>query len=234
MRLPFKITSALILLAAVLCPFAGESQTVSTNAPNAAAALESATTIVGVSTATAPISGQVLTATSSTNANWQTPSGGGAVSSVANADGTLIISPTTGTVVSSLNLNNPNTWTATQTYGTGLLSATAPSFSGTIAGTYTEGAGATWNGVAVGAQWGGTGHNFSASTGVQVWTAGTASVTTTPTLTGTNITGMPASGLTGTLAAGQFPALTGGVTTTAGSLATTVTQLASNTLTNGD
>ncbi len=39
--------------------------------------LKSATTEVDVSAATAPSSGQVLTATSSTTATWQTPSGGG-------------------------------------------------------------------------------------------------------------------------------------------------------------
>jgi hypothetical protein len=42
----------------------------------AAAGLLSATTTVNVSSATAPSSGQVLTATSSTAATWQTPSGG--------------------------------------------------------------------------------------------------------------------------------------------------------------
>lgn len=40
-------------------------------------ALKSATTTVDVSAATAPTSGQVLTATSSTTATWQTPSAGG-------------------------------------------------------------------------------------------------------------------------------------------------------------
>jgi Phage tail repeat like len=40
-------------------------------------ALASATTTVNVSSATAPTSGQVLTATSGTAATWQTPSGGG-------------------------------------------------------------------------------------------------------------------------------------------------------------
>ena len=40
-------------------------------------ALKSATTTVNVSSATAPTVGQVLTATSSTAATWQTPSGGG-------------------------------------------------------------------------------------------------------------------------------------------------------------
>ena len=40
-------------------------------------ALNSATTVVNVSSATAPSSGQVLTATSSTAATWQAPAGGG-------------------------------------------------------------------------------------------------------------------------------------------------------------
>lgn len=44
-----------------------------------ATALQSATTAVNVSAATAPTSGQVLTATSGTTATWQTPSGGGSV-----------------------------------------------------------------------------------------------------------------------------------------------------------
>ena len=42
--------------------------------------------------------------------------GGGAVTSVSNSDSTLTISPTTGAVVASLNLGNPNTWTAAQTF----------------------------------------------------------------------------------------------------------------------
>lgn len=41
--------------------------------------------------------------------------GGGAVSSVSNSDSTLIISPTAGAVVASLNLAHANTWTAAQT-----------------------------------------------------------------------------------------------------------------------
>jgi hypothetical protein len=47
------------------------------NASSAANALKSATTVVDVSAATAPSSGQVLTATSGTAATWQTPSAGG-------------------------------------------------------------------------------------------------------------------------------------------------------------
>jgi hypothetical protein len=43
--------------------------------------------------------------------------GGAGVSSVSNSDSTLTISPTTGSVVASLNLGNVNSWTAAQTFG---------------------------------------------------------------------------------------------------------------------
>lgn len=43
-------------------------------------------------------------------------SGGGAVSSVDNLDGTLTVSPTTGAVVASINLGNVNTWTGRQNF----------------------------------------------------------------------------------------------------------------------
>lgn len=51
----------------------------------AAAGLESATTTVVVSGATAPTAGQVLTATSGTAADWQTPGGGGGNAAPASA-----------------------------------------------------------------------------------------------------------------------------------------------------
>jgi len=41
---------------------------------------------------------------------------GGSVSSVANSDGTLTITPTTGSVIASLALGHSNTWTAPQTF----------------------------------------------------------------------------------------------------------------------
>lgn len=50
-------------------------------------------------------------------------SGGGAVSSVSNSDGTLTISPTTGAVVASLALGHANTWTGIQTFTTPVLGA---------------------------------------------------------------------------------------------------------------
>lgn len=40
--------------------------------------------------------------------------GGGAVSSVTNSDGTLVISPTTGAVVASIDLNHANQWSGSQ------------------------------------------------------------------------------------------------------------------------
>lgn len=52
-----------------------------------------------------------------------TGGGSGAVSSVSNADGTLTISPTTGTVVASINLANANTWTAAQTISVASVNA---------------------------------------------------------------------------------------------------------------
>lgn len=40
----------------------------------------------------------------------------GSVTSVSNSDGTLTISPTSGAVIASLDLGNPNSWTAEQTF----------------------------------------------------------------------------------------------------------------------
>lgn len=57
--------------------------------------------------------------------------GGGAVSSVANADGTLTVTPTTGNVVTSLNPGHANTWSAVQTHNAGDL-AVAGATSGTL------------------------------------------------------------------------------------------------------
>jgi len=69
----------------------------------------SAATITFVS---APLTGSVLTAQYTVGGVGG--GGGGAVSSVSNSDSTLTISPTTGAVVASLNLTNPNTWTGLQ------------------------------------------------------------------------------------------------------------------------
>jgi hypothetical protein len=64
----------------------------------------------------------------SLNGGAETAIGGsGAVSSVANSDGTLTISPTTGSVVSSLNLAHVNIWTPA-----GAASTPAVSYTGTV------------------------------------------------------------------------------------------------------
>lgn len=67
-----------------------------------------------------------------------TPAGGGAVSSVSNVDGTLTISPTTGSVVASLALGHANSWAALQTFAnatTTLLSASYASSTSAFFGT---------------------------------------------------------------------------------------------------
>lgn len=67
------------------------------------------------SVASVGTSGQVLTSNGAgALPTFQTVSAG--VSSVANSDGTLTISPTTGAVVASINLAHANTWTAIQTF----------------------------------------------------------------------------------------------------------------------
>lgn len=74
---------------------------------NTLAGFNGSGTFSGVAVGTGlALSGGTLTATG----------GGGAVSSVTNSDGTLTISPTTGSVVASLNVGNANTWTAKQIF----------------------------------------------------------------------------------------------------------------------
>ncbi len=68
-----------------------------------------------VAVATPSTAGYVLTSTgASSDPTWQAASG--AVLSVANSDGTLTISPTTGNVVASIALGHANTWTGTQIF----------------------------------------------------------------------------------------------------------------------
>lgn len=94
----------------------------------------------------------------SSSAGWVPASGGGttnflradgtfavppgAVASVSNSDSTLTISPTTGSVVASLNLGHANTWTAAQTFNSGDLL-----FAGATSGTTTVNASATASGT---------------------------------------------------------------------------------------
>lgn len=63
--------------------------------------------------------GQCLLSGSTAAPTWGSCSGAAAVSSVANSDSTLTISPTTGSVVASLNLSHANTWAAAQTFDNG-------------------------------------------------------------------------------------------------------------------
>jgi len=100
-------------------------------------------------------------------------SGGGSVNLVSNVDGTLTISPTSGSVVASLNLAHNNTWTGRQTF----------SASTTFAST-------TFNGPAT--------FNNIATLSTTTITSLTASTTTTGTLTVTGSTTL-ASSLNGLL-----------------------------------
>lgn len=59
--------------------------------------------------------------------------GSGAVSSVANSDSTLTISPTTGSVVASLNVAHANTWTASQAVQPSTISISTATFTPNLA-----------------------------------------------------------------------------------------------------
>jgi len=73
-----------------------------------ASSLSSATTTIAISSATAPTIGQVLTATSSTAATWQTPTGGGGYPSIASASTIDIF----GVIGSTVSISGTTTVTA--------------------------------------------------------------------------------------------------------------------------
>lgn len=80
---------------------------------------------------TSPVNGDMWSTSSGffgwSNGALVTFGGGGAVASVSNSDSTLTISPTTGSVIASLNLANANTWTGNQiVQGPDNTSATIP------------------------------------------------------------------------------------------------------------
>lgn len=93
----------------------------------AANALISATTTVNTSSATAPTSGQVLTATSGTAATWQTPTGSG-LSGMTAAQ--IPVAATATTVTSSMPLGGAGTSIVTVTPG-GITNSHIVTFSGT-------------------------------------------------------------------------------------------------------
>lgn len=89
------------------------------SAPPAPITATQLTTLCNVFTSTlpgcVPSSGGGTTNFLRADGTWAAPGGGGAVASVANSDGTLTISPTTGSVIASLALGHANTWLAQQT-----------------------------------------------------------------------------------------------------------------------
>jgi hypothetical protein len=74
--------------------------------------------------------------------------GSGSVNSVANSDSTLTISPTTGSVVASLNLAHPNTWTGLQQFNsnasTTQLTVTGATYLATAGGVVGIGTTSPW------------------------------------------------------------------------------------------
>lgn len=100
-------------------------------------------------------------------------------------------------------------------------------FVGGALGTPASGTATNLTGLPVSTGISGAGTGILTALGVNVGTAGSVVVNggalgTPSSGTATNLTGLPTTGLTGTLAAAQFPALTGDVTTSAGALATTI------------
>lgn len=114
-------------------------------------------------------------------------SGGGAVSSVSNSDGTLTISPTTGAVVASIALGHANTWSGQQTFVAPILGTPAS----------------------------GNGSNLTALNATQL-TSGTVPSARLPLATNAAIGGMEGDGTTLTCVAGVCSTLGAPPTGTAG------------------
>ena len=104
-------------------------------------ALNSATTVVNVSSATAPTVGQILTATSGTAATWQTPASGGVTTIGFGTTGLTPSGATSGvvTVAGTLAVANGGTGVTTST-GTGNnVLSTSPTLVTPLLGTPTSG-----------------------------------------------------------------------------------------------
>lgn len=154
--------------------------------------------------------------------------------------------PTSGTLATlSNNLGQFGTTTSAQLAsilsdetGTGSVvfgtspALTTPTLSGAIAGTYTLGSGATWNGVAVGTQFGGLGANNSAATGIPVFAAGVATVTAA-TGTGAPVRATSPTLVTPTLGVATATSLTAATLTATGAARVLATNTSGQSIPNG-
>ena len=103
---PLNITN-MVVLDYILKGQSGNTAHWVPNTPQPAASLLSDTTTINVSFASAPSSGQVLTATSSTTANWQTPSGGGGGSGNITSNAfTITNDPVTNYILTGIDSDN--------------------------------------------------------------------------------------------------------------------------------
>ena len=136
-------------------------------------------TINGAATYTLATNNSVWIVSDGTN--YQTWSGAGAsVQSVANSDGTLTLTPTSGNVVASLALGHANLWTAAQTFGSHILAAsTTPTISACGTGSPTVTGSDNYGTVVAG---GGTLTTCSITFG-KVWGTAPSCTQSSPTLT---------------------------------------------------
>lgn len=168
-----------------------------------ASGIRTASTVVSVSAATAPTAGQVLTASSGTLASWVTPTDTG----ITQLTGDVTAGPGSGSQAATI-ANGVVTLAKFQNIATASFLGRATAGTGSpevlsvaSAKTLLNLAGSNTGDVTL------AGENYL-SLASQVLTA--------------NPVNLSGSNATGTLAAGRFPALTGDVTTSAGSLATSI------------
>lgn len=90
-------------------------------------ALSTTSKLLGSSSTTTAV--QEITLGTNLSMSGTTLNAVGGVSTVSNSDGSLIISPTSGSVVASLNTAHANTWTATQLHNNTTIQATGESTS---------------------------------------------------------------------------------------------------------